>query len=172
MSKRRLRSSKGSGHTMRLCISILLTTSLVACAADAPIVHDTSLSDVRKGQTTLAQVIGRFGRPSILSRNMDGTQTAAYVSADTRSSTPAVVPLIAAIAGNSNANVDSVIFSFDTAGVLTDYRQSRASAPAPPAVETSAAANPDKPAGSVKPRRSASEPWNMRFEAAGQRENR
>ena len=159
---------------MRLCLSALLTLGLVACAADASKIEETTVNDMRQGQTTLAQVVGRFGRPSILSHNIDGTQTAAYVHGDPQSGSPAVIPLIAALAGKSSANVDSIIFSFDAAGILSDYKQTRVQAPAPvsPVGRPSTMVSHDKPAKALKQTPSDSDLWNIRLEASGQRENR
>lgn len=158
----------------RLYLSMLLTIGLFGCAAGAPKIDEATLNELERGRTTLAQVIGRFGRPSVLSRNIDGTQTAAYMHAGGRSSTPAVVPLIAAMAGKSSANLDATIFSFDTGGVLTDYNQTRAGPPQGPPHEAkaSAAVNQDKLREAPAQGRRGSDPWTVRIEASGQRENR
>jgi len=110
-----------------------LALMLLGCASGGPKIDAERLTEVRKGETSYAEVVKRFGRPSFYSKNLNGTHTAVYVHADAGSNT-AVVPLIAALAG-ADANADSVAFYFDDTGVLRDYKISQR-APSPPAVAT------------------------------------
>jgi len=93
---------------------------LGGCATSGTRIEPAQLDQVRKGQTTVADIVKRFGRPNLLSKNWDGTQTAAYANAEGRSDAAALLPLMGAVVGGSNA--DSVIFYFDASGVLTDYK--------------------------------------------------
>jgi hypothetical protein len=136
---------------------------LAGCAATGPAIEPAQLAAFQKGKTTQADVVRQFGRPSINSKNMDGTQTSAYLQPDAGTEAGSVISLMSAIAGRPTANVDSVIFEFDTKGILTDYRTTQsnpaaaASVPATPAqpvpVGTAQPAQP-APSGSIQPAQS------------------
>ena len=127
-------------NVKRLCAIAALALTLAGCASTGPKIEAAQLSELQQGKTTVAEVIKRFGRPSILSKNMDGTQTAAYMWAEDRSTAGALVPLASALAGKADADVDSVIFSFDTKGVLSGYKPTQAAADEP--VATTAQVTP------------------------------
>ena len=115
--------------------TILLTAVIVAlsgCASSGTQIDAGQLNEVRKGQTTVTDILKRFGRPDFLSKNWDGTQTAAYANTEGRPDGPTLLPLIGAVVTGGGSRVDSVVFYFDTNGVLTDYKstQSATSRPA------------------------------------------
>ncbi len=110
---------------MKTCLIAALSLALMACAGSSPRIDPARLNELQKGQTTVAEVVRQFGRPSVLSRNPSGTQTAIYLHGDGQSGTTTMVPLI------STAPVDSVTFYFDTNGVLTDYKTAHANASKP-----------------------------------------
>jgi hypothetical protein len=120
---------------MRIYLLAALVLTLTGCASGGPRIEAAQLSQLQKGETTVTEVIKRFGRPSILSKNMDGTQTAAYLHAEDRSDVAAMVPLMGALAGKADADVDSVIFSFDTKGILRDYKTTESRRGTPVAVD-------------------------------------
>jgi hypothetical protein len=176
---------------MRLYLLAALTLALIGCASSGPKIDAPRLSEVRKGETTVTDIVREFGRPSVLSKNMDGTQTAAYMHVEGRSDAGAFGSLITALAGNQNANVDSVIFYFDVKGVLSDYKTTQANArtPAPANAEKPALATGEKttPASAEKtPHTTAnkptqadrkstpgdSNPWTIQLYPSGYRENR
>jgi hypothetical protein len=113
---------------------------LAACASSGPRIDTGQLSDLRQGETTVNEVLKRFGRPSVLSKNMDGTQTAAYMWAEDRTNAGALVPLMSAWAGKADADVDAVIFRFDTNGRLTGYQIAQAARDEPERARTGQAA--------------------------------
>lgn len=160
---------------MRLYLLAALSLTLMGCAGSAPKIDAPRLSEVRKGETTVTEMVSRFGRPSVLSKNIDGTQTAAYMHVEGRSDAAAFVLLMAALAGNADANVDSVIFYFDVKGVLSGYKTTQANAkkPALASVEKATSTNPDKPTQAVKKSSPAdSNPWTIQLYPSGYRENR
>lgn len=109
--------------------TVLLMTVIVAlggCASSGRTIELAQLDQVRKGQTTVADIVKRFGHPNFLSKNWDGTQTAAYANAEGRSEAAALLPLMGAVVGGISA--DSVIFYFDASGVLTDYKTTQTAA--------------------------------------------
>jgi hypothetical protein len=127
-------------------LAAALVLALAGCANTGPKIEAAQLSDLREGKTTVAEVIKRFGRPSVLSKNMDGTQTAAYMWAEDRSSAAALVPLVSALAGKADADVDAVVFRFDTNGVLTGFSTTQAGGDEPLTAPAQAAAQPSQAA--------------------------
>jgi len=112
---------------MRIVLLIAVILALDGCASSGTKIEAAQLDQVRKGQTTVADIVKRFGRPNFLSKNWDGTQTAAYANTEGRSDVGALLPLMGAVAGGTSA--DSVIFYFDASGVLTDYKTTQTTAP-------------------------------------------
>jgi hypothetical protein len=116
---------------------------LCGCVATTPRIDAGRLDEVRRGRTSYAEIVQRFGTPSLVSRNPDGTQFATYVHAEPGADPKAVVPLVAGVMR------DSVTFHFDARGMLTDVKTTaRAESPSspPPAAADGAAASGTPPA--------------------------
>jgi outer membrane protein assembly factor BamE (lipoprotein component of BamABCDE complex) len=124
---------------MKTCLIAALSLTLTACAGTTARIEPDRLNQVQKGQTTVAEVVRQFGRPSVLSKNPDGTQSALYVYNDGTSRGTTIVPLVTTVPR------DSVTFYFDTNGVLADLKTTQAAAGnAAPAAAKSAPAEADK----------------------------
>jgi hypothetical protein len=123
----------------------VLTLAVAACAGTTAKIESAQLAEVQKGKTTVAEVVRQFGRPSVLSKNPDGSQTALYVFNEGGGTGTTIVPLVASLPR------DSATFYFDTNGVLSDFKTTtRATADKPaaaeakaPATETPKATTPD-----------------------------
>jgi hypothetical protein len=95
---------------MQTLILAGLLLLLSACATNGPKIEATRLTELRKGETTAAQIFREFGRPNFLSKNMDGSQMAVYIRSD---------------GGNAlSSATETVTFNFTPAGVLSDYKYS------------------------------------------------
>ena len=103
---------------MKKLLAAALIAVLSGCITNGPKIDSARLEEFRVGQTTATQIFSQFGRPNFLSKNMDGTQTAVYVHAGT---------------------AETVTFSFDDRGVLSElkYRPPGAARPAPDATARS-----------------------------------
>jgi len=125
---------------MKTCLIAALSLVLAACAASTPRIDPARMAALKPGQTTVDEVVRQFGRPSVISRNVDGTQSATYMYGAEGSTGTTMVSLLA------NASTDSTTFYFDTKGILTDYKnhetERTAPAPTPAAVATPAVATP------------------------------
>jgi hypothetical protein len=124
---------------MKTLFVAALSLALFACAGSAPRIDPARVSALHKGQTTVDEVVRQFGRPSVLSKNVDGTQSAFYLHGNDGQSGTAMVSLLA-----SNS-VDSTTFYFDTKGVLTDYKITQAAKSAPAEAAKAAPAEAAKP---------------------------
>jgi hypothetical protein len=135
---------------MKTFLIAALGLLLMACAGSAPRIDPARIAALQIGQTTVDEVVRQFGRPSVLSKNPDGTQSARYLYGGDGQSGTTMVPLLA------STLADSTIFYFDTKGVLTEYKTTQASAVAPaeaakPAATQAVAAKPAPPVTSSKP---------------------
>ena len=121
---------------MKTLLMAAVSLALIACAGSSPRIDPARISALQKGQTTVDEVVRQFGRPSLISRNPDGTQSATYLYGAEGQAGTTMVPLL------SSSPADSTTFYFDTRGVLTDYKIKEAdrSAPAPAAQAAAAAA--------------------------------
>ncbi len=113
---------------MKTGLTAVLVLVLSACASSGTRIDSSQLNEIRKGQTTVTEIVKKFGRPNLLSKNWDGTQTAAYATAEGRSDAASLLPLMGAVVGGGGT--DSVIFYFDSGGVLTDYKTTQTAATA------------------------------------------
>ena len=111
---------------MKTGLTAVLVLALSACAGSGTRIDSSQLNEIRKGQTTVTEIVKKFGRPNLLSKNWDGTQTAAYATAEGRSDAASLLPLMGAVVGGGGT--DSVIFYFDSGGVLTDYKTTKTAA--------------------------------------------
>jgi hypothetical protein len=121
---------------MKSVLIATLALTLMACAASSPRIDPARIGALKKGETTVDEVVRQFGRPSVISRNPDGTQSAIYLYGAEGQSGTTMVPLIA------TSPADSTTFYFDTKGVLTDYKikETERAAPAQAAEAVPAAA--------------------------------
>src|SRR3954471_14737161 len=114
---------------MKTFLAAVMALTFAGCAATTAKIEPARLSELQKGRTTFDEVVHRFGRPSVISRNPGGDQSATYYFSN---GGEAMVTLMAA------TPKDSTTFYFDTKGVLTDYKASEAPKSAPPvAAQTS-----------------------------------
>jgi len=105
---------------MKIFAIAALSVLLTACAGTTARIEPAKLNEAQKGVTTVAEITRQFGRPSVLSKNPDGTQTAVYIYNDPQATGTAMVTLLA------NESRDSVTFNFDTKGLLTDVKTTEA----------------------------------------------
>lgn len=108
---------------MRVLFFTAFILMLAGCASSGPTIDNAQLAELQKGRTTADDVLRRFGKPSFNSDNLDGTRTTAYLQAGYRSDASAMVSLISAIASGTTANANSIIFRFDSNGVLSSYER-------------------------------------------------
>jgi len=113
--------------TKRFVLAVL-TLALAACAGTTAKIESAQLAEVQKGKTTVAEVVRQFGRPSVLSKNPDGSQTALYVFNEGGATGTTIVPLVASVPR------DSATFYFDANGVLSDFKTTTRTAADKPAV--------------------------------------
>jgi hypothetical protein len=130
---------------MKICLIPLFFLLLTACAGTTARIEPAKLNEVQKGVTTVTEITRQFGRPSVLSKNPDGTQTAVYIYNDPKTTGTAMVTLLA------NEPRDSVTFNFDTKGLLTDVKTTEAKPAAAEPAKSAPAASAQPVAASTAP---------------------
>jgi hypothetical protein len=138
---------------MKTILAAAIAFALMACAASAPRIDAARISALKPGVTTFDEVVRQFGKPSVTSRNPDGTQTAVYLHGADGQSGTTIVPLVA------GTPADSTTFYFDSKGVLTDSKIKEAVRAAPSPAPASTLAQPaSAPAGATAMTKSAAPP--------------
>lgn len=100
----------------RLLTAWALLMLLSACVATTQRIEEARLKEVHAGTTSYQEIVKHFGKPSLLSKNPDGTSFATYVYADPEAKGNTIVPLVAGV------HRDSVTFHFDARGLLSDVK--------------------------------------------------
>ncbi|MDB5812373.1 MAG: hypothetical protein JWN94_4495 [Betaproteobacteria bacterium] len=123
---------------MKTFLVAMMTLIMAGCAATTAKIDPARLTGLQKGKTTVDEVVRQFGRPSVISRNPDGTQAAIYYFSDPGAG-DAMITLIATTPRNSTT------FYFDSKGVLDDYKETEAPVAAPAAAPQPASNVAGKP---------------------------
>lgn len=137
--------TQGNNAMRALPPALLFTMLLTACASSGPVISDPQLAALQPGKTSRADILRDFGRPSFHSDNLDGTVTSAYLQPGHRGNAAAMVSLVGALASGGRADVNAIIFRFDSNGRLNSYEKTSESA----AHRKTAAAVTDPQAGST-----------------------
>ncbi len=101
--------------------AIAAVIGLAGCAASGVKVSDDQLSSLVKGQTSRAEVLAKFGKPTTQIRSSDGTATVLYNFAEYRTRPATFIPIVGIFAGGSDIHTSSATFRFDANDRLLDY---------------------------------------------------
>lgn len=101
---------------MKTWLTAIALAFLFGCSTSGPKINPAQLTELRIGQTTATEIYQQFGRPSFLSRNTDGTQTAVYVRNEDGSA--------GGMLGSLSGATETVTMSFDSKGLLSSYKYS------------------------------------------------
>lgn len=101
--------------------AIAIAIGLAGCAASGVKVSDDQLSGLVKGQTSRAEVLAKFGKPTTQIRSSDGTATVLYNFAEYRTRPATFIPIVGIFAGGSDIHTSSATFRFDANDRLLDY---------------------------------------------------
>ena len=64
---------------MRTFLLAVLALVITGCASTGPLISNAQLNEFEKGKTTRDVIVGRFGKPSFHSDNLNSTITSAYL---------------------------------------------------------------------------------------------
>jgi outer membrane protein assembly factor BamE (lipoprotein component of BamABCDE complex) len=148
---------QGLQNIMRKLLLAAALLALAGCAATGPGIEPGQVTVMQKGKTTFNDVVRQFGKPSLNSKNMDGTRTAIYLQPGD-DEPGAVVSLMTAISGTKLATRETVTFEFDEKDVLTDYRWKQATPAQAPSPAAAAQPYPSAPSGATQPAAAAGSP--------------
>lgn len=110
---------------MRKILAVsMVALALVGCAASGVKVTDAHLSDLKKGETTEAQVVQSFGSPTIRTRMGDGSTMVIYSYYEMKVRPETFIPFAGAFVGGSDGRTNTVTLRFDPEGKLIDTSSS------------------------------------------------
>lgn len=109
---------------MKKLLLIVAAIYLVGCAATGVEVKEESLADLKKGETTIQEVVAKIGNPTTSTLNMDGSRTIMYVYASSTTRPETFIPYVGAFVGGADTKSNVVSLMFDKDGVLQNYTSS------------------------------------------------
>ena len=111
---------------MRTAAVLLIGILLVACASSGVLVNPAQLKAFKKGETTVAEVTAKLGKPTTMSTQMDGTTTIQYIHTITETKPESLIPYIGPFFGGANTiHTKMTTLVFDKDGKLADYSTSQ-----------------------------------------------
>lgn len=121
----------------QLLLALALTCSVAACAVtDGTRISAEQLARFQVGKTTINEVTGALGRPSVSYTLNDGGQAVSYNYSEVKTDLASLVPVVGWFAGNTDTTTTMVTFLFDRNGVLTNVQQAQAGQTIQPALKT------------------------------------
>jgi hypothetical protein len=112
---------------MKKAFTILACLAISACNSSGTKVTEQQAAQFTPGKTTQADVIAALGQPNQNMRNADGSSTITYFHMATAVNAASFIPVVGMFAGGISSSNDSVVFSFDKAGLLTGHTSSNGS---------------------------------------------
>lgn len=105
---------------MRRLIAMAAALMLAGCAATGVNVTDDQVTQLKKGETTKAEVLAAFGQPTMQMRLGDGTSMLTYTYAEYRTRPATFIPFVGAFVGGGDSRSNSVSLRFDASDKLID----------------------------------------------------
>ena len=109
---------------------VLLIAALVflsACATVGREIKTEQLAELKKGETTVEQVVAKLGPPTSTSMNASGQRTLSYFFAHAQARPASFIPIVGAFAGGADSRSAVVVFIFGPDGKMMDYHASESS---------------------------------------------
>lgn len=104
---------------------VLCFICLVGCSSTGTEIKHEQLSTIQKGVTTCSQIESKFGKPTTITNNGDGSMQYFYMYTNTQIRATTLIPYVGMLAGGADTKSDTASFTFDKNGVLTDYTSSQ-----------------------------------------------
>ncbi len=95
--------SSKRGAVLRRSISLCAALLVAGCASTGTNFDESRLSEIRKGETTEAQLVGLFGQPESRSINSENVTTLAWVYAEARVKGESFIPYAGAFMGGTRS---------------------------------------------------------------------
>ncbi len=101
----------------------LLAGALISgCMTTGKEVTQEQLVDFKRGETTVDDVIAKFGRPTSSSYTASGQRTLSYFFVHSQARPASFIPIVGRLAGGSDSRTSHVFFIFGPDGKLQEYR--------------------------------------------------
>lgn len=106
---------------MKSLAFILIALALSACASTGRQVSQAQLSDFKKGETTIDEVVAKLGTPTTTTLSSDGTRSLSYVFSQTQVHAATFIPIVGAFAGGADSQVNVTTLVFNSDGKLKEF---------------------------------------------------
>ena len=106
-----------------LCILVFLVF-IAGCAAAGVRVTEDKLTTLKKGETTIDEVITMFGKPTNSTLDSNGTRIIVYSYAKVSTRAETFIPIVGLFAGGTDIQSNSVAMTFNGKGILINYSSS------------------------------------------------
>lgn len=100
----------------------LVAAALCGCATAGREIDVSRLSQIKKGETTRAQVDQLLGPPNGITQDADGNTTYTYSFASARVKGQTFIPIYGAFAGGSDVTTQTTTVTFGPDSKVTDYK--------------------------------------------------
>lgn len=101
----------------------IIAFGLSACASSGVMIDDQKLQQIKKGETTEAQVIGFLGQPTTISTS-GGQRILIYAGAHVQARPASFIPVVGMLAGGGDVRSSSVVIRVQD-GVVADISSSQ-----------------------------------------------
>lgn len=98
----------------------LVSVVLAGCAASGVRVTDDQLSTLKPGETTEAQAVAAFGKPTMRMRQADGSVLVMYTYIEVSTRPETFIPFVGAFVGGADSRTNTVTLRFGPDGSLMD----------------------------------------------------
>jgi outer membrane protein assembly factor BamE (lipoprotein component of BamABCDE complex) len=93
---------------------------LAGCAASGIRVTDDQLKTMKPGETTEAQAVAAFGKPTMRMRQADGSVLVLYTYVEVSTRPETFIPIVGAFVGGADSRTNTVTLRFGPDGRLMD----------------------------------------------------
>lgn len=102
--------------------AMIAALMLCGCVSVGREVTQDQLSGFQRGVTTQDQVVAKLGQPTSTTVSASGERSVAYVYMHSQPRAATFIPIVGGLVGGADTRTSQVVFTFDPAGKLVDYK--------------------------------------------------
>lgn len=107
---------------MKTILYLLAIVALITGCASAGKNYDSrKVTDIKKGETTEAELVGMFGKPETRGINSEGSVTLTWLYSEAHVKGATFVPLVGMFAGGVNSKTKTLLVRLDSSGKVASY---------------------------------------------------
>lgn len=109
---------------MKTFVILLTAVLLIGCASTGRKIDMTKIDQIKKGETSQAEVLQLLGTPQQTTRNSKGETTFTYIYTYASTKAETFIPIVGAFAGGANVQTQMTTISFGPDGKVSEYTTS------------------------------------------------